>query len=215
MRCRSFRETGSISASEGVIKAPDALPEQIAFAGSFLPTGVIDPELGPISVFPAARNPQLYLTAYQGDLGLDTGEPRSVFTLDTDGLTQFVDPANPGEPWRVGLQEGQRAELPNGAGSITFDGYAEWGAFQVAHDPGKGLALASAIAAIAGVMLSLGIRRRRVWARVTPEPTRTVVEVGGLARSEGRGFGDEFAELCRDMGGVEKEDAWSTKASPS
>ena len=86
------------------------------------------------------------------------------------------------------------------AGSIAFDGYAEWGAFQVAHDPGKGLALASAAAAIAGVMLSLGIRRRRVWVRVSPAGERTVVEAGGLARTEGRGFADEFAELCRNLG---------------
>jgi cytochrome c biogenesis protein len=202
--------------SEGVIKAPDARPEQIAFTGLFLPTGVIDPELGPISIFPAARNPQLYLNAYQGDLGLDTGQPRSVFSIDTDGLTQFVDPANPDEPWRVALQEGQGAELPDGAGSITFDGYAEWGAFQVAHDPGKGLALASAIAAIAGILLSLRVRRRRVWVRVTPEEARTVVEVGGLAGSggaEGSGAAEEFAQLCRDMRG--REDAWSIKASPS
>ena len=91
-----------------------------------------------------------------------------MFTLDTEDLTQFVDPAKPDEPWRVALPGGQGAELPNGAGSIAFDGYAEWGAFQVAHDPGKGLALASAAAAIAGVMLSLGIRRRRVWVRVSP-----------------------------------------------
>ena len=203
--------------SVGVIKAPDGQPEQIAFEGLFLPTGVLDPELGPISVFPAARNPQLWMTAYSGDLGLDSGEPRSVFSIDTDDLTQFRNPADPEEPWRVALQEGQSAELPDGAGSITFDGYAEWGAFQVAHDPGKGLALASAIVAIVGVMLSLGVRRRRVWARVTPDGPRTVVEVGGLARGEGRGFAEEFAQLTREMGGVEgdKEGVWSTKASPS
>jgi cytochrome c biogenesis protein len=111
------------------------------------------------------------------------------------------------------LQEGQGAELPTGAGSITFDGYAEWGAFQVAHDPGKGLALASAVAAIAGVVLSLGIRRRRMWARVVPAGARTVVEVGGLARGEGRGFAEEFAELRREMGDVEKEDEWSTRST--
>jgi cytochrome c biogenesis protein len=35
--------------SVGVVKAPDAEPEQIAFEGLFLPTGVLDPELGPIS----------------------------------------------------------------------------------------------------------------------------------------------------------------------
>jgi cytochrome c biogenesis protein len=190
--------------SVGVIKAPDAQPEQIAFEGLFLPTGVLDPERGPISVFPAAQNPQLWMTAYSGDLGLDSGEPRSVFSIDTEGLTQFKNPADPEQPWRVVLQEGQRAELPNGAGSITLDGYAEWGAFQVAHDPGKGLALASAIVAIVGVMLSLGVRRRRVWARVTPGGPRTVVEVGGLARGEGRGFAEEFAQLTREMGGVER-----------
>ena len=124
--------------------------------------------------------------------------------------------------WR--FQAGAGSGAAERSRSIAFDGYAEWGAFQVAHDPGKGLALASAAAAIAGVMLSLGIRRRRVWVRVSPAGERTVVEAGGLARAEGRGFADEFAELCRNLGqpaddvaksGGEREDAWSTRASPS
>ena len=49
-----------------------------------------------------------------------------------------------------------------------------------------------------GLLLSLAVRRRRVWLRATPSggdgaPGRTVVAVGGLARTDAGSFGTEFA----------------------
>jgi len=69
--------------STGVVKVPDARPQQIGLQGLFLPSAYIDPTRGPISVFPDAENPALVLTAYVGDLGMDTGTPQSVYSLDT------------------------------------------------------------------------------------------------------------------------------------
>ena len=48
------------------------------------------------------------------------------------------------------------------------------------------------VLALAGLMLSLFVRRRRVWVRATAaDDGRTLVEVAGLARTEGEGLADE------------------------
>jgi cytochrome c biogenesis protein len=51
-----------------------------------------------------------------------------------------------------------------------------------------------------GLGTSLTIKRRRFWARIRPadpvaEPERTVMEIGGLARTDQAGYGEEFARL--------------------
>jgi cytochrome c biogenesis protein len=201
-----FLPQDGMFSSIGVIKVPDTGPgqPQLGFSGFFLPTAALDPARGPISAFPAPRNPGLFLTAYSGDLGLDDGRPESVFRLDTAKLKPVRDA---GRPLALGLRVGERRELPGGLGSISFDGYAEWASLRLARDPGKGLALASAAAALAGLMLSLGVRRRRVWVRVADEvanesgetEARTVVRVGGLGRSESGAFHDEFTRLAADL----------------
>jgi cytochrome c biogenesis protein len=179
--------------SSGVVKAPDARPTQLGLEGLFLPTATVDPERGPRSAFPAPRNPGVFLTAYEGDLGLDSGLPQSVYELDKDGLTQLRED---GEPFRVALAPGETRQLPGGVGSVTFDGVSRWAQLDVADDPGSTVALGSAVAALAGLTASLFVRRRRVWVRVAPGASgRTVVEVGGLPRAESHGFTDEFADL--------------------
>ncbi|NED79215.1 cytochrome c biogenesis protein ResB, partial [Streptomyces sp. SID11233] len=74
----------------------------------------------------------------------------------------------------------------NGAGSVTFEkDVKEWASFQISHQPGGGLALGGAVAAILGLAGSLFIQRRRVWARATTGADGvTVVEFAGLGRSE-------------------------------
>ena len=90
--------------------------------------------------------------------------------------------------------------LPSGE-SLTFDGVRRWTSLQVARDPGVGPALGAAVLALAGLMLSLFIRRRRVWVRATAgDDGRTLVEVAGLARTEaegGEGLTDEVSRADR------------------
>ena len=64
--------------SEGVVKVPDAQPEQLGFTGVFVPTAV---DVGGTleSVFPAADNPAVSLIAYAGNLG-ETAALRSPST---------------------------------------------------------------------------------------------------------------------------------------
>ncbi|WP_145379297.1 cytochrome c biogenesis protein ResB, partial [Staphylococcus epidermidis] len=73
--------------SSAVIKVPDAKPEQLAFAGFFLPTAFVTDEGVSFSGDPELFNPQLTLNSYYGDLGLDDGAPQNVFELDVKKLT--------------------------------------------------------------------------------------------------------------------------------
>jgi cytochrome c biogenesis protein len=83
---------------------------------------------------------------------------------------------------------------------VTFDGWVPWAGLQVSHDPTQTYLLVAAALMVAGLLGSLGIRRRRVWLRLAPEVPGsdegpTVVRVGGLARSDSGNFPDEFAAL--------------------
>jgi len=49
-------------------------------------------------------------------------------------------------------------------------------------------------------MLSLAVRRRRFWARLTPDAAGgTRVELGGLARTDRAGYGEEFDRLTAQV----------------
>ena len=198
-----FLPQDSSLASFGVVKVPDAGPEQLAFDGLFLPTYGFTSQRGPFSQFPDALDPVLSLVPYHGDLGLDDGEPQSVYALDKTGLETFAsDDAALGAEKRLKLSPGQTATLPDGMGSIRFDGVRRFVRLQVSDSPGKGVALGGGVLAILGLMGSLFIRPRRAWVRVTSSPDamgrrRTVVELAGLDRSSGGDLGDEVDELER------------------
>lgn len=174
--------------STGVIKLPDASP-QLGFDLVFYPTlqpGSI------VSSFPAPDFPATYLAAWTGDPGLDTGIPQSVYKLDKTHMRQIgrVPSLLPGQTWT----------LPNGAGSISLLGYERWASFQIAYDPGKEFALIAAVFALSGLMLSLFVRRRRVWVKMRTNPHgTTVVEIAGLNRAEG---GDVSADITLITGAI-------------
>lgn len=176
--------------SNCVIKVPDTRGPQLAFEGVFTPTTVQDPVTGRIgSAHPAVQDPALTVVGFQGDLGLNSGRPSSVYTLDKTRLTKL----DAGRPHL--LTPGQTWALPGG-GSISYVGTSEWATFQVTQDPGKLLALAASVGIVAGLCLSLFVRRRRVWVRATTGADgRTVVEVGGLARTDPDAFAAEFDGL--------------------
>lgn len=161
--------------STGVLKAPDATPS-LGIEGLFLPTAAVDDVRGPHSTFPEADDPAVFLSAWAGDLGLDSGVPQSIYALDTEGMTQLgIEALRPGDSWA----------LPGGNGTVEFVSLTRWASFQIAHDPGKEPALAASIVALIGLMMSLFIQRRRVWVRAAESGSGvTVVTVAGLARSD-------------------------------
>jgi cytochrome c biogenesis protein len=185
-------------ASSGVVKLPDASPEQLGFEGMFYPTYASTGE-DPYSAFPDALRPVVSLFGYSGDLGLDDGRPQSVYELDTSRLTRFEKAA--GNPVRFDLEVGQTRALPDGQGSIRFDGYRRWVKLQVSDTPGTSVALTGIVLGLLGLMGSLFLRRRRAWVRVTRQGDATLVEVAGLDRSTAsEGLDDEVRRLAEALG---------------
>jgi len=72
---------------------------------------------------------------------------------------------------RVNLRVGQDVRIDQGpaAGTVVrFDGAVPFVNLQVSHDPGQAWVLVFAIAMMAGLLVSLLVRRRRVWVRLAP-----------------------------------------------
>ncbi len=188
--------------SNGVVKIPDNDP-QLGFQAIFAPTAALNDQLGPHSTFPAADDPALFFSAWKGNLGLDDGIPQSVYKLNTSELEKIG---------IKGLREGESWVLPDGSGTVTFTGIKQYAVFDIAYDPGKGFALAAAILAIVGLMLSLFIARRRVWVRVSaPQESalgaedaaaRLKIEVAGLSRTDEAGLKPAVAELADAVRGL-------------
>ncbi|GAB3211395.1 cytochrome c biogenesis protein ResB [Marinactinospora endophytica] len=166
--------------SDGVVKVPDTGAEQLGFTAVFLPSAAETATGELTSDFPGARNPVVTLRAFKGDLGLDSGDSQSVYQLYTERMEELGDSPqlSPGETW----------ELPEGAGNITFTGYREYISVQVNSDPARVPALVAAVAAVLGLLCTLFVHPRRAWVRARPDADgRTVVEVGGLGKTEGAG----------------------------
>ena len=180
------------------IKVPDARPDQLGFVGFFLPSAVEDEEGAAFSADPELLNPELQLNSYYGDLGLDTGRPQNVYVLDTASLTELNSRTN--ENGGIVLSPGQTYELPEGKGSISFDGVRRYVGLDIHYDPGKWGVGVFAGTALLGLAISLFVRRRRVWVRArTDDDGRTRVEYALLARGEEFGLHEEHVALRAAM----------------
>lgn len=185
--------------SVGVIKVPDARPERLAFEGIFLPTAVHD-ENGPRSVFPDALEPAVWLNAWRGKPAEETGVPESVYTLNTAGLEPVL--AQDGQRVRAGIKPGTGFTLPDGLGSIQFDGYSRWVKLQMSQTPGNLLALWSIMVGIVGLTVSLMVKPRRLFVVLREED----VLVGGLDKSQtALRLDDEVAALAEALQQEEKK----------
>ncbi|MFI6227392.1 cytochrome c biogenesis protein ResB [Micromonospora echinospora] len=213
-----FLTTDNTLTGEGVAMFPDINADpvtgkrdpnlQVAFEGLYLPTA---PESPPYvrSQHPTERNPGVFLVAYRGNLGVDAGIPGSVYRLDqrqvdNGKLTQLGDAKllKPGEKWT--LDDGT---------SVEFLGTEPFITLSVRYDPGSTLMLVSCGVLLVGLMGSLFGRRRRVWFRVVPAGAAdpdgasttggsSLVEAGGLPRTEYPGFAAEFTQLVDEIRGT-------------
>jgi cytochrome c biogenesis protein len=190
--------TGAIKVMDGY-RDKNGKRDQLGFAAFFVPTYGGEDSGQMFSQFPGLEYPALSLGAFHGSLGVDAGLPQNVYQLDTSKMKQFKDAD--GNRLTERLLPGETMELPNGAGSITFEKEVkEWASFQISQQPGNGWALTGAIAAIAGLAGSLFIQRRRVWVRaVRGEDGVTVVEMAGLGRSESAKLPEELTELAATL----------------
>jgi cytochrome c biogenesis protein len=188
----------------GMYSADERREHQIAITGLFAPTQQMDGKLLS-SKFPAMEDPAVAIDIYRGDAGLDTGRPQSLFNLDH----RLIEQKRLTKLKRVNLDVGQEARLDDGT-VVRFDGATPFVNLQVSHDPGQLWVLVSSMTMMAGLMVSLIVRRRRVWARITGTggqersdsginsgPGTVSVELGGLARTDNSGWGGEFDKLSR------------------
>lgn len=192
-----FLPSDGTYASNGVIKVPDAQPEQLGFQGFFLPTAVSNgDEEASISAFPGAVNPLLGLFVFRGDLGIDDGLPQSVYVLDKEGLQQYKNAD--GSNFRVSLSPGQTADLSDG-GTIEFVDLTLFARFQIASTPLVWLPLGGISVGIVGLVLSLAVRPRRTWVRARRVGSRTLVEVAALDRVPRDDLGTSLEELLERL----------------
>ncbi|WP_300343660.1 cytochrome c biogenesis protein ResB [Nesterenkonia sp.] len=189
-----------------VLKVPDAQPEQLGFVGLFLPTAHDTGDGMAVSVDPELHNPQLHLNSYYGDLGLDDGTPQNVYVLETEDLEVLN--SRETDAGGIVLSPGDTQELPNGLGSIEFEGVQDYIAIDITYNPGETAVLICALTATAGLVTSLFTRRRRAW--VTVERTdagRTLVRYGLLSRGEDFSLREENIALRSEF-----EKAWPVRA---
>lgn len=175
--------------------AEDRRKNQIAIEGLFAPTAFFHGKLLSSS-YPAMTDPAVAIDIYKGDTGLDTGLPQSLFTLNQEMINQ----GRLVKQDRVNLKPGEASTLSDGT-TVRFDGAEEFVNLQVSHDPAQTWVLVFALTMMSGLLVSLVIKRRRVWVRLLADadPRRTVVELGGLARTDQAGWGEEFDNLCERL----------------
>lgn len=192
--------------SLGVVKVADGMPEQLGMVGFFYPTAQELDTGAFTSVYPDLVFPMLTLDVYSGDLGIDDGTPRSVYTLDPTGMTKLTGRGT--DVASIRLQPGQTADLPGGIGTVTFDDASGAAAapgpadatgahsvdytdsvkrfvsLSIHHDVAAPFVLAFAVLAVTGLLAALFVPRRRMWVKATPGAGRVQIEYAGLARGE-------------------------------
>jgi cytochrome c biogenesis protein len=178
--------------SLGVIKVTD-VPKQYGIISFFYPTvGTLDS--GALtSLYPDAAIPLLSMNVYQGDLGINGGQPKNVFALDIKNMKQIAGGKSGVKGLR--LQLGETVKLPKDLGTVTFDGLKRFASLDVDYNPGGVWVLVFALLALAGVATSLLVPRRRVWVR----QTETGFEVAALARGDDPVLEKVVAELVSEL----------------
>lgn len=218
--------------SLGVVKVPDGLsdpsgaPEQMGLVGFFYPTQAPLSTGAFASAYPDLVLPVLSLDVYVGDLGIDDGTPRSVYTLDPSGMDKLAGRGT--DVAAIELAPGESADLPGGYGSITFENEASDSAhgyegsvkryvsLSVHRDAAAVWVLVFAVLATAGLLAALFVPRRRMWVKVVPDGGTLRIEYAGLARGEDpalAGSVEQFAQ--RHLEGLDEGVPSSSKgASP-
>jgi cytochrome c biogenesis protein len=174
-----FLPQDSNMTSLGVIKVPDARPEQVGIIAFFYPTAEQLESGAYTSIYPDPIDPLMTMNVYSGDLGLDEGVPKNVFALDTENLEVVASRDGPNDP--IQLRIGETADLPNQLGKVRFDGLLRFASLDVAYNPGGIWVLLFALLALFSMGLSLMTPRRRIWVRRNKDGT---IELAALARSD-------------------------------
>lgn len=194
----AFLPQDSNLTSLGIVKLPDGLSEQLGLVGFFYPAAVALESGAFTSVYPEPEQPLLTFNVFSGDLGLDEGVPRNVYSLDTEELTQLTG-GDTGETSLV-MGLGQSADLPNGMGTVEFTALPRFVSVDIHRDPTQLPVAISALLIMVGLVVSLFVTRRRAWIRVVPgKGGFSTVEFAVLARGDDPGLDRELERLVADF----------------
>jgi cytochrome c biogenesis protein len=178
--------------SRGVVKVPDGLAQQLGMQGFFYPDPVLLDDGTYTSFSPTEHGESLVtMFVYAGDLGLDAGIGVNAYALDIDGMTQIA--GGDSGVAALELTEGETVDLPDGLGTIEFEGLRRFISVDVHHDPTPGWALLFAVLILGGLLVSLFVPRRRMWVKAVAGR----LEYAGLARGEDPTLEAAVADLAR------------------
>lgn len=183
--------------SLGVIKVPDGMPKQIGLVGFLYPTVVQLPTGADASLLPSLGDPLVSLSAYTGDLGLNSGVPSNAYALNTTRMTEVAGPraAAPALQLRVG----STAALPDGLGTVRLDSITRFASFEIHRDPAAGWVATFVFLSVAGLIVALLVPRRRLWVKVSAaEDGALELEYAGLARGDDPALPRAIADLAND-----------------
>jgi cytochrome c biogenesis protein len=178
--------------SLGVIKVTD-VPKQYGIISFFYPTVGTLGSGALTSLYPDAALPLLSMNIYEGDLGINGGQPKNVFALDIKNMKQIAGGKSGVKGLR--LQLGETVKLPKNLGTVTFDGLHRFASLDVDYNPGGVWVLAFALLALAGVTTSLLVPRRRVWVR----KTESGFEVAALARGDDLALDKVVSDIAAEL----------------
>ena len=179
--------------SLGVIKVPDAHPEQFGVISFFYPTAAELKTGALTSGYPAPVDPLLSMNVYVGNLGLDNGIPSNVFELSVHGLKQVAGGKSGTKP--ITLELGNSAELPNGLGTVTWDGLKRFASLDIDYNPMQIWILMFTVFAFFGLFISLLTPRRRIFAR----KTATGFELAGMSKNDDPKLLGLLEEIAGDL----------------
>ena len=163
--------------SFGVVKAPDAKPDQIGLEGYFFPTfgqrRRRPGQPGGRRHQPAALAQRLHRRPRPRRRA-----PRSRSTCWTRTRPRRC-PARTGSRCGSTSRPATPSSCRTGWASVTFEEVVPWQRIQISQTPGKEIALLGVVLALLGLMGSLFIRSRRVWVRVDRRRRRHARRGGG------------------------------------
>ena len=183
-----FLPEDSTFRSFGVVKVPDASQQDgsdpARARGRVLPDVRLHQGQRTLLRLPRRQEPRDLDAGLQAATSVSTAASRSRSTRCRRRVSTRSRKAD-GKPVRLDLAIGRSARLPDGLGTVTFDGVSRYVKLQVSHTPGQKIALGGVVLALTGLLGSLFIRPRRIWVRTRRDGGRTLVEVAGLDRSSG------------------------------
>ena len=179
--------------SLGVIKVPDAKPDQFGVLSFYYPTAAKLKTGALTSAFPGNVNPVITMSVYVGNLGLDSGMPSNVFSLQVHGLKQVA--GGKSHPKIELDNEGQTVKLPGNLGTVTWESTKRYASLDFDYNPGQFWIFLFAMLALAGLIVSLLVPRRRVWVRKTAGG----FELGALAKGDDARLEQTVADLKKKL----------------